>query len=394
VGILWNGGGAGACQTMHRSAYDNAAELFAQAAVLIDADLDRMVFQGGSRGGTTSLAVASNPYHTGYRARFVIANNPQSFPGEALERFANPTYGLVHSTMPDVTGYEAGWMEDWTHHVTGQSNEDIAMHVLLGSSDPAFIDANLANGSDPHLDQLVARDTRVIMRVGTHDYSRSFTHQARLYERMVAKGIPVRMEIGYRFGHGFAVGTQPDALALLLQVFANDDGLATGLVHYRKASVVDYDTGVPFTPTHQPFLVEAPILTGMDQTHTWAVVGAPGTPWEVRMAKIDEQILFSTGQVVPYGPLTPLLSGTLPATGGELAWDAIDVDVPVAPGAEGVYTYELRYTVGGTQYTVGSGGGAPPTYYPEEPLFLLWTSELLGWADESRTGGIASDPIF
>jgi hypothetical protein len=394
VGILWNGGGAGACQTMHRSAYDNMAELMDQADALVAADKQLMVISGGSRGGTTGLEMAANPYHSNYTARFVIANNPQSSPGEAIGKNSNPTYGLVNTTVADETGYQDGWKETWVDPVSGLSGDDIAMHVFLGSMDPAYIDANLANNSDPFLDALVSKGTQVIMRVGTHDFSRSFTHQARYYEALVAKGVPVRMEVSYRFGHRHTVGQLPDEVQLLNQVIDDDPSLATGLVHFKKASVIDYDTGVPFTPDHQPFIVEAPITTGLGQTHSWSFIGPPATAWEIHITKLDDVALFNSLAVVPVGPQSLLFSGVLPPGSGDFAWDCFELAVPYVPSAFGGYTYELRYwDPSGVMHTIGFGASAPPLL-PQDPVMVLWHEQYPGVADESRTGGVASDVLW
>ena len=97
VGILHNGGGASACQTIHASAYANAARLFSEAQSRLGIDTSRVVVTGGSRGGTSALGLSANPFADAYTATYILAVNPQTHPGEALHRFANPTYPLVQS---------------------------------------------------------------------------------------------------------------------------------------------------------------------------------------------------------------------------------------------------------------------------------------------------------
>jgi hypothetical protein len=107
VGLLWNGGGAAVTTTLHRSAFDNAAQLFADAATLLRADAQNIVMVGGSRGGTTAIAIGSNPYDRPYRAAYIDADAGQVAISQAIERFTHAGYQLAQGSLQNVTGYKS-----------------------------------------------------------------------------------------------------------------------------------------------------------------------------------------------------------------------------------------------------------------------------------------------
>lgn len=395
IGILWNGGGARACQTVHRSAFDNAATLLGSAEQLLGGDPHRVLMMGGSRGGTTALAMAANPYHTNYSVRFVIASNPQTRFGEALAVFNNPTYALVQAATTGASGYRNGW-EDSFADSAGRSGSELAMTTYLGTSDANLVDSTLVSGAATFIDALAQSGTRVVLRVGTHDFSKSLSHVARYYEALKSSGVPVRLELSYRFGHSRARDQQPDELTLMRRIFQNDDSLETGIFHFMRRSREDNRIGLAFTPGHQPLVVEAPLGTGSHQAHTWTIVGEPGTPWEVRAALADGTP--ASGLTAAH-PLVPFMGGVLPDDpNAELAWQVVHVQPSTATAHDDplVFVYEVEYTdsQGGVHVVSERSLSAPLAAGNETPAFSVWNSPQHDIAEHTRTGGISSDLLF
>ncbi len=395
VGVLWNGGGAAAAATFQRSAYDNAAQLIADAAALIAADPERVVFTGGSRGGSTALELASNPYGHAYTAKFVNAANPQVRLGQAITTFANPSYALLMASIPGATGYKDAWTLGWEEPVTGKSGEQVVMRNLFGTEDPAVIDAQHSADSDVFRLALLAEGSKIVLRLGSHDYSRPLEQTAHYYDNLVADGVPVQCEIFYGFGHAHTEGTEPDDAALLNKIFDEDDSLDEGIEFYAT-DPSDPFAYVPITPTHVPLVLEAPLAVGPHQEHTWSAVGEPGAYLEVWIQRLDFDWVPGEPPVFIGAPL--LLSGDhLDADPGDVfAAGSIVGNFFGLPA--GYWWYEAFYSPDGDttfETMLGQGHIVTPTLLPDrEPVLLLTAVEVPGAADETRTGGLSEDGEF
>ena len=393
VGILWNGGGAGACQTMHASAYKNADRLFLDADALVHADRDRVVISGGSRGGTTSLAMAANPGSTVYRAWFAVANNPQVRPDETMTLYHNSTYQLIQSAGDGLTGYKGSFLPGWVGP-GGLSAGLVALSTLFGTTDTTVIAQTLSSDSQPYRAALLAKGTAVVLRSATHDFSHSFSHLSRYADNLAVDGVPRRFEISYRFGHTHAVGVGPSEEDLLQKVLAGNPSLSQpGDFFYRRVSEVDYQCGVEFTPSHAPLVIEAPVYVGAGQSGTFEVSGPPGTTYSVIAALVLEPGWI--GLAPPTMTAAPFVfqSGTLPA--GSSLYTSVTHTVSASPAQASMDTfwYGAVYTPPGGTATIASSGTSAPPLLPE-PSLTLGPIVGLGVAFESRTGGLASDPLF
>jgi hypothetical protein len=412
VGILHNGGGASACQTIHASAYANAARLFSEAQSRLGIDTSRVVVTGGSRGGTSALGLSANPFADAYTATYILAVNPQTHPGEALHRFANPTYPLVQSGVAAGAGYKAAWKDGWTDPESGRSGAQEAGITYLGQHDGAAIDAELANGSPSFVAALAAKGSRVILRLGTHDHSKSFSHMTRYIEALQLAGVPTRAEIGYRFGHGAAVNTTPTERDLLNWTIDGVDPLETGIVHLHPETAqdeVDFQ-GTEFTPEHAPVFVESPLWTGLGQRHTHTFTGPPGALYELWAAPIDT-LLWIHGVIVDSGPFLLAFAGALPdaPAGVEMTSDVVEFTPIYDLLAHGPWRTKLRYSLdGGVHWTIVEGEtSSPPISYNPVVAGLAaiehvapvsfqvasdpFDSQVIGLEIDSRTGGLSED---
>ncbi len=393
VGLLWNGGGADACYTMHRSAYDGAARLLADAATLLAADPDRLVMSGGSRGGGTALEMASNPYGAPYSVAFVNAKAPQVRPGQVIT-FVSPSYALGMSSIGRVTGYQHAWKAAWADPATGRTGRQLTMQNLFGTDDASVIDAQHAVDSALYRSSLLAQGTRVLLHVGTHDYSLPLTQAVTYADKLRDAGVPLHLKVFHRFGHSSPADTPAEDTALMNQVFEGSTAFDAITEHFAR-DPRDFTAAVPITPVHVPLVYEIPITVGTGQTHTWSFVGQPGARFEVVAAPMDplwdpcEAPLFG-------GPLAPVIGGTLPVVAGdEFSSVTYDLTLPVQTG---YWWFEVRYSPDGDttwEVTLGQGDIAPPTLLPcGEPVVYVTASEVIGVGDEARTGGVAEDGVI
>jgi hypothetical protein len=393
VGVLWNGGGADACYTMHRSAYDGAARLIADAALELAADPDRIVMSGGSRGGGTALEMSSNPYGAGYTVQFVNATAAQVKPGQVIT-FVSPSYSLGMGSMQRVTGYQQAWMSGWIDPDSGRTGKLLTMQNLFGTDDAAVIDADHALDSGTFRNGLLAAGARVLLHLGTHDYSLPLAQAVTYANHLRADGVPLHLQVFYRFGHTSPADTVAENTAFMHQVFEGSTAFDPVTEHFAR-DPLDHTAALPIDPDHVPLVYETPITIGSGQAHTWSFVGQPGGRFEVRAAHLEPG-WASCGTPVFTAPLAPVLSGTLPLVSGD-EFGAISYELSL-PVQTGYWWYEVRYSPDGDtnwEVTLGPGDIAPPTLLScEEPVVLVTPSEVLGVGDEARTGGLAEDGVI
>lgn len=409
VGSFWNGGGAAATFTMHRSAYDNAAQLIENAATLLAVDPDRVVFMGGSRGGVTALEMGSNPYEYDYTALFIESYVPVVKMGSSIQ-YSTPSYPGGLESTPWVVGWKDAWQSTWVHPDTSQTGLEATMDVLFGTDDPGDIDDLYSIDSTPFRDGLIAQGTDVVIRYGTHDLFHSFEQVARYYDRLVEEGVDVQLDLYYRFGHAVPRDASPSTADLLDKVF--DSGtVTTDLNHFKRSDPADATQYAPISPGHIPLVVETSISVGTGQDYTWSFVGEPGGRFRVRSARVGsdpnnidpeptngEALAFS---VYFSGVLDPIAGATSPAFG-------LDSYLFQGSGTTGAYWYVVEYSPDGdTNYEIVLGledvdpsptgiyiGVAPPPLYDDGPIAYVGAVEEIGAQFDGRTGGLCEDDQF
>lgn len=347
IGILWNGGGDGACQTVHQSAYGNMEQLMEDAVAELAIERTRVLATGGSRGGSTALAFAGNPYSDYYKVRFVIANSAQTDMADTLNHI-DSTYDLVQEVSETVTGYLGSWLPGWTG--PGPDNftaKQLSMLNLFGTTDEDAVKrespVGLGNGGpddDKQLEKLQERGTSVVFRLGTHDHSRPFGQAPRYVERLAEYSIPFLAEYSYRFGHGFAVGNQPDELALMRKLFGPEQDIALDMGDVDQTRYYRRDPNSPCKddvktyyqapeefllesanglPIAVPLVVEAPIDHYQGAEATIHVAGQAGLLYVVGVAEVLTDPWYMNVGLFGLGvgsDFYALGAGTLPSAGG------------------------------------------------------------------------------
>lgn len=400
VGLLWNGGGAVACHTMHRSAFDNAARLFDDAAILLRANKRLMVFIGSSRGATTALEIASNPYRStapakyDYRAVLVDVRAPQVRMGTTATNFITASYPAFLVAVDNYTGYLGSWQASWREPpALAEGFASVLLRNLFGTSNAAFVDQALSIDSPPFRLGLRQAGTGVVLRIGTNDSNGPSALLAQYCNHLRAElpsGIPVLCQIFYRFGHKVP-DAQPDRATLLNMAI---DGIPlTDKDEFFATDPEDYRIPRRIAPSHVPLAVELPATVGFGQAHTWAFLGEPGAHVRVRVRQVVGTPCFTQPFVV--GP-EQAFSVTLAAEPGDRFGTAWLDPTPLLPQlTPGPWWYEVDYDFdadGTFDRTLGYGDVALPGV--EVPEFCVEPDETLGTTYDQRTNGVAEDQRF
>lgn len=380
VGIFWNGGGSGVSYTMHRSAYDNINLLMEFAADEFKCDTNHVMFAGSSKGGGTALAMAANPYEpTSYTAKYVLAQSPQVRPHDSLETFGNPTYYLAHSHINGDTGYTNSWKafdDEWvdpnpSYLGEAKNARDLAQYNLFGEDDDAVLDDQHCSNSWRYIHKLVERRTKVVLRIGTHDYSTSITHMVDYVDRLRygtgRVGVPVNLEMVFGSGHGPG-HPFPGVYELIYNIASGQEvfPIEDRNEYYAKSDTTE-NVVHAFDPGGDglPLIFQAPIWTGDDQSvydyhqpQTYSLAGPIGTQVRVTFRKI----LLTWDGLEPldeddYDPnvdpvvIPPDLSGNL-----EVITLTSGLDDPQYPGANPEFgSYFIEYDENVLPSGIGQG---------------------------------------
>jgi hypothetical protein len=339
IAVLWNGGGAYGAFSQHRSAYQNLSLLMKLAQTGFAADLASVVTIGCSRGASTALAVASNPYDSSYRVKYAIAYSPKVAYGQHDAHFSLPTYPGYMYSRPSIIGYKFGWRQDWREPLSNLTGSELAIFNGFGTSDPIAADA-LSPASDQHLNALKARGTQVIVAVGSHDPWVPFSQPLKYVEELSARNIPYQYRISYRFGHCGNAPVLQDSIDALKDVFRPAQGFKVGVFHYRRMSEASWSTPVEFQPKVQPVFVEVPRYVTWNGPFLFSVVGPPGAKYALEIGPADAAAKNSKRSA-------PVLrfQGTLPVTTNfPIAVDVRRSQWP-AQSKLGVYRYHFYYSV-------------------------------------------------
>jgi len=301
VGLLWNGGGAAVSQTLQRSAWDNATQLIADAASLLAADADAILFAGISRGGTTALAMASNPLGAPYTAAAIHAVDPQVDILEALYRYLNPAYPLMQRSAEVGIGYRDSWKSTWTVPAgepdAGTPRNDVLRRNFFGTLDDLEIISDYTIHSARFRDGLEAAGPEIVLALGTHDYSKPFAQPAGYVNALEATNLTVLCQLYYRFGHRVPEGITPGYAKLLKRIFQRRRGLTPPALTNNPGGVelqffttdsANPQTAVPITAPHVPAIVEYPIVVGDAQDFSVVFVGKPNAYMQLFQAPMNE----------------------------------------------------------------------------------------------------------
>jgi hypothetical protein len=418
VGVVWNCGGNGACQSKQLSSHENAVELFHRTRDLAGGDPQRVVMTGASRGGTAALSIGANPYHKGdYRVQYVVANTPVVGLGELGPYYDDPTYPLVQTTSQDLTGYCNGWNPDWVvPHTGGRTTWEYCNYVLFGTYDQDLIRLEYDNNSPAFIDALLGDEEGVegvVIRCGTHDFSKPFSMAAHYYDALRAAypnetASKVRFEISYRFGHTYEVkdlvpddDEMPDEALFMDHLINNSPGVPIfhpGLHEYRRdgETGTSVQEGIEIYPCFRPLVFEAPLQVGHMQNASYTFVGAPGTEY-----KVEYVYYIETTDNCSATPIVPaLIDDVLPAVTGTVMFSSkthkLAVSNPNPTVSDQTIVLRLTYSIPGGPSDVvlcdaGFAPPEPPIPYAATAVLMETKSPTLGIPWVSRTSGFSTE---
>lgn len=346
VGIVWNGGGSIGSRSLQGSVYGGIAAAIERARMKYGGDAESIVAVGGSRGGLTTLRAAGNPERFPYRVRYALCYAPPLILNGATSVFADGPCPLIWHVAAVDTGYHDVWRRDWREPRTGKTGIDTLMHTLAGESDLDVIRETISLESDFFLTALKESGANVLLNHGTHDaftlsrFSFSFAALARSY------GIPLRHEIGYRFGHNNCTNLYEQAAQCLEALLEERELVYSGTVHYRRRgpAAADWETAERFVPLRQPVFMEAPKFLIMDGNVYWTLYGEPRMEFRLELINLQDDVWEKEKRIQCQETYT-LAAGFLPSREHPLnicSWLDGQSQLPVGL-RPGYYLYELYY---------------------------------------------------
>lgn len=376
VGILWNGGGYIGSRSLQGSIYGGIGAAIASAQDRYGGDADQVVAVGGSRGGLTALLAGGNPHRLPYRVRYTLCYAPPLILNGLIREYAEGACPLIWHVAEVDTGYRDIWKQNWRHPVTGSTAIETLLWTLTGESDPGLLKETAGLESGFFLQGLKASGTKLLINHGTHDaftlsrFSFAFAALVRSY------GIPLRHEIGYRFGHNNCTDLYEQA-ALCLKALLEDQELDfTGTVHYRRRSPAagEWEQAERFSPAHQPVFLEAPKLVPAGRPVAWTLYGEQGMEYRLELESLDQQAWEQNKQVIRNKRIT-LATGRLPDKRHPL--EVCSWQEGISPSTDalsaGYYLYGLSYRLRGElNWTEVSPSRVPqPGVEPQSVLRIL-----------------------
>jgi len=350
IGVITNGGGALASHGFDEGMLDQAAEVISWVAERFHGNPYEVITFGGSRGGYTSLAIASNPKGYDYRVVLAVSVAPPTLVGSHID-LVSPTYtGLFIAAETDI-GLADSWLSGWTYpecagrpELTGKTRNQALLHVLTGTTDPAEADATRGLGSDAFVHGLKAAGTQVHLEVTAHDFICPYHLQVLYGAKIIQEGIPVEAHILLRNGHMPRPDTYarvlPDAVGTLTAPGYSPTGPDSEIpdliypgLHFWT---IDRQTGqyAEIFPKDYPFTFEGPYKVASGQRYPYVFVGQEGTSFDLKVKSGD----------TTYQTVSGTLSGN--GVGVKVVWQ----EVPPAP-AGGPYSYDLRILKPGGSWT-------------------------------------------
>ncbi len=338
IGLLTDGSGALASRSFDAMADEQAAEAIAWVARRFHGNPYEVVTFGGSRGGYTAMAIASNPSGHDYRTILAVAVAAPSILGQQAY-LASPTYpGMMMVTATD-TGLADAWKAGWTYpacagrpHLTGLSGRAALLYVLTGTSDFSVADADRSLTSPAAVQGLLDAGTQVYLEVTGHDFIVPYHLQVEYGATLIQAGVPVEAHVLLRNGHmprGIHWWTVVQAAAERLvapgyqPTGPNDPipDLVTPSVHYW---IIDRQTAAyqEITPASYPFTFEGPYKVAPGESYPFVFVGQVGTDFTLTITR--------------NGSTVQTISDSLRDSGVKVIWQ----DSPPGP-AGGPYVYNL-----------------------------------------------------
>ena len=337
IGVIWNGGSGLSSASVSPSARRQFANVIDAISVYLGGKRNDIVMFGGSRGGTTTLTMASNPDNYNYTVKFAFAQVPGVKIGTHIR--------MIGTAMPaqlvglTSIGFANAWQPGWVYpsacggpsFLANYPAGPVFGYQLTGGATYQDIDDNRSPNSAAWLARLQQEGTQVVLQFGSHDQWIPFGTELEYLDRLRQYGVPTEAHILMRGGHaGLAdMLTSKVEAALVALMTGGQPTVQAGLTQYYTITA----TGrVPLSvPANRPpFTVEVPkrMYSGMDLQIVAS--GRPGTNFWVEVAGITfwGTVGVTNGNGVAQGPNSTLI--TVPTTGvaGTFAYTSVRAQYP------------------------------------------------------------------
>lgn len=377
IGVLWNGGGAIASRTTNAAAYRQFNSVIDYVACNFGGDRHRILMAGGSRGGLTSVNMASNPYGYDYTVIFAAATATPTRLGEHASLTSTTYPPLLPSTAWSV-GLSDAWRTGWTYpacagrpHLTGITGPEAHAYILTGT--PNLDEANAMHSpmSERFVQGLKNAGTRVFLTVTEKDDIVPYNTQAKYAQKLMAEAIPLQIEVLLRGGHTerFVETAIGKAYARIDKLLAHVMALVEGrsapefpqkLTYYTVNRATGILEALALADGLTPFSVDVPYVTARGMRFPVVFVGHPGTAYKLILEAAPGQAVTT-------------FSGVIPANLTTTHWFGVPADFPT-----GKYTFTLQIKKPGQDWIsvpstmTPSGDPATVTVEAEEPNICPW----------------------
>ncbi len=304
IGVIFNGNAGAVGYTNNENAYRDFGKLIDNLAVDLAADRDEVVVFGGSRGGSSAINFAANPFDLDYTVRFAAAGASATHFSRLMSLVPSFTYPRTAEIVSEVTGFHDAWRPGWVYpdcglqKYRGQSAIEVVTDVIFGAPADA-IDA-LSPYADANIQRLLASETGIYMSIGRNDVLPAAA-QLDFAQKMLRLGVNAEVTVVARGGHSGlrdAPERARDALFSILDggEIVVDQGLHQLVAdHGNNAFLALQPDQVDFG-----FTMEAPRVVARGIPTPWVFSGMPGTEFRASLqppSDSDSVPLVLTGSI-------------------------------------------------------------------------------------------------
>lgn len=212
IGVVWNGGASQSSVTSNPAARVQFADVINMVYANVNADRNKIVMGGASRGGVATLMMASNPENYAYKISYALAANPGTRLGLSTELISATLAKQLEIGWPSI-GFRNAWLPSFLYPAWGVASmanrpSAEAMRVLI-SGDPSItnndtdhspIGNKFIYGSVPG-GGLLGQGTQVVLVMGSHDEYVPFGTKVEYLNALRGAGVPTEAHIIARGGH-------------------------------------------------------------------------------------------------------------------------------------------------------------------------------------------------
>jgi hypothetical protein len=374
IGVFWNGNGAFASQTLTFSSYFNSAYFFYVASLMFKADPQNVITFGISRGGSTALLTAANPFFNNYIVKYAISYCSPGYIGQIATEWLSTNFPGLYGNLGWATGYKYSYRSDFTDPVTGLKGPQMFLFNTTGFSEPYIADI-LSPPSDWMLTSLKAKGTQVHLGTGTSDIFIPTAQGIDIANQLKKHQIPFSWSIGHRGGHTYF----DDELAPVIKALDALSGVSvpsfSGVKHYRRASesINDVNNMIEFSPS-QYLEASLPKKAWPGQRVRLGISGQGSQIFAVAIQKIQDSAWLNSQQIIVEGAIKYIVVDQL--SGSDIQYKSFDWTLDPTL-LSGMYVYFLVHSRdNGASWSLIDFSKVPQPLEPRFSVFEVLASEL------------------